>query len=66
MSQIQKKTRKDRFIEGLKAYDLTYEEIKASGWKYAGGDWGSHLNYYLTSRNGMCVWRSNPKEWIYL
>tara|TARA_R110002126_G_scaffold96433_1_gene225556 strand:+ start:352 stop:870 length:519 start_codon:yes stop_codon:yes gene_type:complete len=46
MSQIQKKTRKDRFIEGLKAYDLTYEEIKASGWKYAGGDWGSHLNYY--------------------
>ena len=36
----------DRFIEGLKNYGLSYEEIKANGWKYCGGDWGSHLNYY--------------------
>jgi len=37
---------KDRFIQGLKKYNLTLEEIQLSGWKYVGGDTGSHLNYY--------------------
>ena len=36
----------DRFIEGLKEYNLTYEEIVASGWNYCGGDYNDKLNYY--------------------
>ena len=36
----------DKFIKGLKKYDLTYEEIKNSNWKYCGGNQGSHLNYF--------------------
>jgi hypothetical protein len=35
-----------KFIEGLKNYDLSYEQISKQGWKYCGGDTGSHLNYF--------------------
>ena len=34
----------DKFIKGLRAYRLTYDEIK--NWKYCGGNTGRHLNYY--------------------
>ena len=34
-----------KFIQGLEAHGLTYEEVKQN-WKYAGGNMGSHLNYY--------------------
>ena len=40
----EKKTR--LFIEGLKKYDLTIEQINAQGWKYCGGTYDAHLNYY--------------------
>lgn len=35
-----------KFIEGLKKYDLTYDEITNSNWKYCGGRNGHHLNYF--------------------
>ena len=40
------KTKKDRFIEGLKDYNLSYDEIVKSGWNYCGGNYKQHLNYY--------------------
>ena len=36
----------DRFIRGLKKYNVTQEEITSGSWKYVGGDTGRHLNYY--------------------
>ena len=36
----------ERFKEGLLSYDLTQEEIIQSGWKYCGGNKGSHRNYW--------------------
>ena len=33
-----------RFIQGLKNYDLTFEELREC--RYYGGDRGRHLNYY--------------------
>ena len=39
-----------RFIKGLEDYNLTYDEIKNSNWKYCGGDKeGRHLNYFKLS-----------------
>ena len=35
-----------KFIKGLKNYNLTYDEIKNSNWKYCGGRTGHHLNYF--------------------
>jgi len=41
-----------KFINGLKNYDLTYEEIVEGKWKYCGGRSGRHLNYFkLTCKN---------------
>jgi hypothetical protein len=31
-----------RFVEGLRKYNLTYDEMVESGWRYAGGD-GAHM-----------------------
>lgn len=36
----------DRFINGLKKYNLTIEEIQSGLWSYAGGDSGGHYNYW--------------------
>ena len=36
-----------RFINGLKEYNLTEEEIK--NWKYCGGNQGRHFNYFKLS-----------------
>jgi hypothetical protein len=36
----------NRFIQGLKNYDMTYDEITSTKWKYCGGNIGRHLNYY--------------------
>ena len=44
-----------RFIDGLKEYDLTLTEIKESGWKYAGGDDNAGtgpLNYFMSLFKG--------------
>ena len=41
-----------KFINGLKNYDLTYEEIVEGKWKYCGGRSGRHLNYFKTSCKG--------------
>lgn len=35
-----------KFIKGLENYNLTYDDIIKSGWKYCGGRNGSHLNYF--------------------
>tara|TARA_R110000787_G_scaffold222735_1_gene331226 strand:- start:1126 stop:1620 length:495 start_codon:yes stop_codon:yes gene_type:complete len=37
---------KVRFINGLKDYGLSYEDIVKSGWNYCGGNWTFHQNYY--------------------
>ena len=34
----------DKFIKGLKNYNLTIDEIK--NWKYCGGNRGRHINYF--------------------
>jgi hypothetical protein len=39
-------TKKDKFIEGLESYGLTYEDIIKSGWNYCGGNYKQHYNYY--------------------
>lgn len=39
-----------KFLEGLKKYNLTYDDIIKSGWKYCGGDTGRHYNYYKICR----------------
>jgi hypothetical protein len=36
----------ERFINGLKDYNLSYEEIIKQNWKYCGGNYGSHFNYF--------------------
>tara|TARA_R110002110_G_scaffold68522_5_gene185443 strand:+ start:78 stop:497 length:420 start_codon:yes stop_codon:yes gene_type:complete len=36
----------ERFVAGLKDYNLTKEELNASGWKYCGGDEAAGLNHY--------------------
>lgn len=36
-----------KFIEGLKEYNLTYNDIVNNGWMYCGGDTGSHKNYFF-------------------
>ncbi len=35
-----------KFIEGLKKYNLSHEDIINNNWHYSGGNKGSHLNYY--------------------
>ena len=37
----------ERFKRGLENYDLTLQEIIESGWKYCGGDYDSHKNYWI-------------------
>ena len=37
---------RDRFVIGLSARGLTFDEVKQN-WRYAGGDTGSHHNYWL-------------------
>ena len=36
----------DKFIEGLKNYSLSYDDIKNGNWKYCGGDRKNHLSYF--------------------
>ena len=37
----------ERFIRGLKDYNLTVDEVKQ--WRYCGGNRGSHKNYFKLS-----------------
>ena len=46
-----------KFINGLAAHGLTYEEFKQT-WKYGGGNRGSHLNYY-----NLCYSHLAPPMW---
>ena len=46
-----------KFINGLAAIGLTYEEFKQI-WKYGGGNRGSHLNYY-----NLCYSHLAPPMW---
>jgi hypothetical protein len=36
----------DRFIQGLKDYGLSYDEIENGKWRYCGGNDRQHRNYY--------------------
>lgn len=36
----------NKFINGLKNYGLTYDDIKNSNWRYCGGNKGRHFNYF--------------------
>jgi hypothetical protein len=36
----------EKFINGLKKYNLTYEDIVSNKWKYCGGRKGRHQNYF--------------------
>jgi len=36
----------ERFIKGLKDYNLTADNVKNGNWKYCGGDSKEHLNYF--------------------
>ena len=56
MKQASTKLRQ-KFIDGLAEYGLTYEEVKKN-WKYAGGDSRHHLNYYH-----LCYAHLQPPEW---
>ncbi len=42
----------NRFIEGLKQYNLTYDEILSGNWKYCGGNKGRHFNYFVLFSKG--------------
>ena len=48
---------RQKFIDGLAEYGLTYEEVKEN-WKYAGGDSRHHLNYYH-----LCYAHLEPPDW---
>ena len=41
----------ERFIKGLKEYNLTFEEITNGDWKYFGGDNGNHYRYFQMAKN---------------
>jgi hypothetical protein len=44
MSSDIKSVLTDKFIKGLKEYNLSYEQIQK--WKYCGGNQDRHLNYF--------------------
>ena len=48
----------EKFLEGLKKYNITYDEITNSGWKYIGGDSGADLRYFKLC----CKGREMPKH----
>jgi hypothetical protein len=37
---------KQKFINGLKLHNISYDDIINNQWKYCGGDTGSHYNYF--------------------
>lgn len=39
----------EKFVNGLKNYDLTLKDIQEGGWKYCGGNQGRHYNYFKVS-----------------
>ena len=41
-----------RFIAGIKKYNLTYEQITGSDWKYCGGDRDAAARYYAVACPG--------------
>lgn len=63
-----------QFINGLKNYNLTIEEINKTGWKYCGGNKNSHLNYFkiclpdydLPEQINECVCGHTIKENCYI
>lgn len=66
--------KESRFIEGLKDYNLTIEEINKSKWRYCGGDFNQHLKYYnlcypgseLPSKELECVCGHDIKNNCYI
>ena len=63
----------DRFIEGLKKYDLTIDDIQNNDYRYVGGDTGRHLNYWkmkintkLPNHENRCVCNKKIKENCYI
>ncbi len=64
----------EKFISGLKKYNLSLEDIQKSNWKYCGGNKGRHLNYYkmmfkdksLPKHEDKCVCGHDIKENCYI
>lgn len=64
----------NRFIEGLKKYNLTYDEIKKNNWRYCGGEKERHFRYFelffghrnLPERTDECVCGHHIKENCYI
>ena len=62
-----------RFVNGLKNYNLTLEDIRKN-WKYAGGDSCSHLSYFevcfpqklLPTHKDVCICNQKIKENCYI
>lgn len=64
----------ERFIEGLKKYNISYEDIQHGKFKYCGGNKGRHLNYYklnfnekpLPNYTNKCICNHDIKENCYI
>jgi len=64
----------EKFIHGLKSFNLTFDDITSSGWKYCGGDNGRHLKYFQLcfgneprpTPTGVCVCGHKIKEHCYI
>ena len=52
----------DKFIEGLKNYNLTYDDIIKYGWMYAGGDYNEHLRYFWLISEGTNLTQPYKKD----
>ena len=52
----------EKFIEGLKNYNLTYDDLIKYGWMYAGGDYDEHLRYFLLITNGTNLTQPDKKK----
>ena len=48
-----------RFINGLAAMGITYDEEFKQKWRYAGGNSRSHLSYY-----NLCYSHLEPPAWV--
>jgi hypothetical protein len=68
-----KKTITQKFIKGLKKYNMTIEEL-SKDWKYCGGTQGRHYNYYqlmfpgesLCEHRSRCICNTRIKHNCYL
>jgi len=75
MANIPSKELTEKFIKGLKEYNLTTKDIEEQGWKYCGGNRGRHKNYFhlfwgkeyeLPEHTNKCVCNHSIEENCYI